>query len=493
MDIAKNHSDLSRAEVVLALKDLVIKRITRTYEFKTPIHYVMRTHLLFQNQSTYSCPVVPGEFYEKEILVDFKAYDRNKTEGILIPSDENDALLIKYIFLKIIEDMDKSCDQNYRLVAKRAIYFQFTGQEKYLDPNCNMDIAGVLNEEFNGPIATGFFKSMWEDDKTMDDYLDMSLIEHIPAKYGRMYENLQNVTIKNISSQDTRNFILRFQKYFLQLILLKTPINSDDYSTLTLETDRFRSSLKKHFGLSEKLELQIDIRPLLPGQGKSTSHYMIKSPEGVQFGIRPSWKHILEPPPNYFSLREKTINPEYFNILHDPSSEECMKTLGLLKITQHPIKRIDILKKIVHPEEERSSLDIRAQIKENLISLYFRSPRKRKEALCNESHKLKISMGLARGSVFFFHYFLIFFMLCMILLCYHWLSEISVDPTLEIPSSFWTFAFFVVAQSIAVIFDYSRRNDAQRYFMRDNIIIILFLIVPIVFLLLAIVVLPILS
>jgi hypothetical protein len=495
MDNAKDFPDLGKAETVLALKDLIVKRITRTYEFETPTYYIMRTQLLFQNVSKYSCPIAPGEFYEKGILIDFKAYDRNRAEGVLVPSDENDKLLIKYIFLKMIEDVDKSSfDRETKLKAKKVLCFQFTNQEKYLNPDdiSSVDIKQILDKEFQGPIAKGFFNSMWEDEKNMTDYLCMGLTEHLPTEYKKKYEDLQNLRIGSICSQDVRNFILRFDNYFLQLILLKSPINPNDYSTLTLETDKFRSSLKKCCRLSEELELQLDIYPLLPNQGKSTSHYMIKSSDGVEFRRRLSWRHILRPPPSFLSLREEIINPGYFDILHDSSSERCTRTLELLKISEQPTKRIDILREILVPKEEKSTSDIRAQIKENLIFLYFRSPRKEEESLCNKNHKLKISMGVVRGGVCLFHYFLMFFLFCMILLCFHWLSEIRANPVLDIPNSFWSFAFFVVAQSITVIFDYFRRNDAQRYLMRSNIKFVLILIVLVICLLLAIVVLPIL-
>ena len=478
MDISKDNLNLDRAEIVLAMKNLVIKRIVRTYEFKTLTHYVMRTQLLFRNLSTYKCSVVPGEFYEKEILIDFKAYDRVGVKGILISSDENDRILIKYIFLKMIEDIDKSSfDQEIRLKAKKVLCFQFTGQKEYLDLGyiSSVDIERILDKKFHGPIATGFFNTMWEDRRNMNDYLNVGLIENIPAEYGETFKDIRNIRIKDICSQDTQNFILRFDKYFLQLILLKTPINPNEYSTLTLETDKFRSSQKKCYKLSEKVELRIDICPLLPLKEKSTSHYMIKPPDGVQFRRGPFWRHALIKPRRFLSLRKKIINPECFDILHDSSSKRCVKTLRLLKISQRSASSREVLREIFKPKEEKSSLDIRAQIKQNLIFLYFRSSREGKEDLCSKNHKLNVNIGLERLSVCIFHYILIFFLSCMILLCSHWFLGIRADSNLEIPNSFWSFAFFVVAQSITIIFDYFRRNDAQRYFMRSNILFILFL------------------
>ena len=160
-------------------------------------------------------------------------------------------------------------------------------------------------------------------------------------------------------------------------------------------------------------------------------------------------------------------------------------------------------------KEEESSQGIRAQIENNLIFLYFRNPRRQEEnplserheipciendeCLCKKNHEVKISLELERSGVCFFHYLLIFFLFCMIVLCVFWLSEMFTDSNTEIPNSFWTFAFFVVVQSISVIFDYSRRNNAQRYFMRINIGFILSLIFVVIFLMLAMVILPLLT
>ncbi|MCK4636409.1 MAG: hypothetical protein KAT49_00860 [Methanomicrobia archaeon] len=479
MEIAENHVSLDRAEVVLALNDLAIKRIIRSYEFRSPTHYVMRTHVLFQNLSKYDCHVVPGEFYKKEIFIDFKAYDRNNVEGILIPSDKNDILLIKYIFLRMIDDIERrSLDPKSKLEAKKRLFYLFTNQKRYstLDHISRGYIVKALNMEFQGPLASGFFDSMWEGTKSMTDYLN--------------WELTKDLKIVDICSSNTKRFILRFDDYFLQLILLKNPIARDNYSTLTLETERFRSSQKRFYRLSEELKLSIGTCPLLPRQEKSTFHYMIKPPKGIQLRRSPYLKHILKPPRSFLSLREKIINPKCFDILHTSSSERCTDTLESLKIFQQSAKRSETLKEIFAPKKEDPSSDIRAQIKNNLIFLYFRSPRKGDKVICNKNHEVKIRMGLERGGVCFFHYLLMFFLLCMFFLCLHWFLEIHAGSNLEIPSSFWTFTFFVIAQSISVIFDYFRRNDAQRYFMRFNISIILLLIVAVIFLLLAIVALP---
>jgi len=159
--------------------------------------------------------------------------------------------------------------------------------------------------------------------------------------------------------------------------------------------------------------------------------------------------------------------------------------LGLLNIFEVPATRFGTPRKVSTPEKKETSED--AQIEPSLITLYFGDLRNKLGTLCNKDHEIKISLGLERADICFFHYLLMLFLVSMSFLSSCWLLRMLRTPTLEIPNSFWTFSFFVVIQSVSAIFDYSRRNDAQRYFMRTNMRVILCLIVVATFLLLTVV------
>lgn len=512
MENADDYKRLDTAEAVLALDGLVVKRIVRSYNFETPVHYVWRTSILFQNSSIYhDCFIVPGEFYEEGILIDFEAYDGNRVEAIRVPSHENNSLLVKYIFFKMIkyvEESDRS--ESEKQDIKKVLCYYLTNKEEYLKKGnfSDRDIKKALDEKLEGPLAEKFLRSMWKrtkdeeekkkgEEEDMKAYLDKNLTEYLvdkdrkPQEVKEILENLEDLKIKGICSPETQDFICRFDGHFLQLVLLKNPIPAGEQGTVTLETDRFRPGQKK-IRLSEKIELPIDIRPLLPDQDGSTLHYMVRSPEGIQFMTRLYLRHKLIRKRPLLS-EEEELNPNYFDIFHDSnsSSERCKELLELL----------DIFEK---PGESRPGIP--ARIDKNLIALYFGNPRKELKPFCNKDHKAKIHLGVDKIGIYIFYYLLVFFLIILSILSFYWFNQLRLDPyaytktietiekgkeVLEIPSSFWTFAFFVVAQSISVIFDYSRRSDAQRYFMKPSIFFIRLFMIVVIFLLLLIVVFPI--
>ncbi len=538
-----NLKGLDTSEAVIALSKLFVKRIVRSYEFETPLYYVWKTQILFQNPGSEECFIVPGEFYEEGVLIDFKSYDGRGTEGIRVFSSENNDLLIKYMFYKMISNLESSVPEEKHSDIKKVLRYQFTNNEEYLDQDDVSD-EKILDQKFEGHVADYIRESMGkrtgkieetgkkkktgktgeteekEETENMAHYLDKKLTEGVPVKYVAIRKNLGDYRIRNICSQQMQDFICHFDGHFLQLILLRNPIPREGYSTLTLEANRLRPSKKDHFRLSEEINLLIDICPLLPGQDISTLHYMIKPPEGIKFITDFYWRHELRFRKDALLLEgkrkgeEKRLNPKYFDIFHDCSSQRCIRLLSLLKINVKQGKKPS--EESAEKSAEKPSINVPAKIDYNLMALYFSNSDKKLKTPCNEnqgiqSHKIKIRLGIDKIGISTFHYLLMIFLVLLSALSSYWLYEMYMHPeqyslyqlfeylrvfgkpkpTLEIPSSFWSFAFFVIVQSISTIFDYSRRNDAQRYFMRGNIYLILFFIVLAISLLALIVLLPI--
>jgi hypothetical protein len=486
----ENYEGLDKAKAILTLDRLVIRRVIRSYEFNSPTDYILRTHLLIQNTDEYDCSIVPGELYKRGVPIELKAYDSNNTEGVLIPSDENSIFIVKYIFFKIIKNLDKSELEN-KLDIKKVLCYQFSNKEEYLDREgiLDNDIDDILNNELKGPLAIEFFDSILRGTKKMSHHLDKRFVDCIPIKYKKMQKNFGDLKFRDICSSEIIQFINRFDKGVFQLILLKTPISHLEYSTVTLEKEHTRRGQKKWHRISEEINLPLDIHPLLPGQEGSTFHYRFKRPEGVRIRLRNYLRHKFKPPKSFLSMGGKILNPECFDILHTSSpSERCTTMLELLNIFEVPATRFVTPRNV--STLERKETPENAQIAPSLISLYFGNHRDRHGALCNEDHEIKISLGLERADICFFHYLLMLFLASMIFLSFLWLFKTLGTPYLEIPNSFWTFSFFVVIQSASAIFDYSRRNDAQRYFMRTNMRVILCLVIIATFLLLTVVALP---
>jgi hypothetical protein len=404
--------------------------------------------------------------------VDFNVSDAAGKRCVFVPSDLNDRIILGYIFLKLWK---RSKEPKVRLLLYKV----------FLTDSANstiaeQDIETILARELNGRFAKAFFEAMWSAEKKIADLLEDRIINYISDKDA--FTEYADLRIRDLCDDDLVEFCESLDDYFLLLIQLNSPILPKSHQEIFLRDNKYfnKETHKRNIFNSyktEKYEFEFDVKPILPDQGKVTFHIKIMPPEGVKLDLASNRLSYLLRKHRYFlSWKNQSVDPEKFVILHSEkgaSYEEkiCTSLLEKLRIQK---KQFSIMKKEKPPSQ--SLPDVRAQLQENMVFLYFGG--REKSSLCKKEHKLLISLNLKDRAMIYYHFLImvlwiifagITFLLILANVAYD-TQNIPVNSYFGIVSQyFWSLITTMLAQSIAAVVDYSRRSISERFFLKPTL------------------------
>lgn len=470
------------SKIVLGLSNLKIRRVTKSFLFKSCTYYIYETQLVIENIGNEPCLIVPGEFYSKHVLVDFSVLDNSGKRCTFIPSDLNDLIILKYVFLKLWE----RC-KNVNM--QKLLYICFVSPN--LRPtDVKQKIEVILSKDFQGEFTKVFFKAMWSAEKKICDVLNDLILEYVPQKYKRCFKKYGNLKISDLFDEELVHFVKRLDDYFLLLIQLNAPIQPKSYTEIFLRDNKFVSEdasgqLRKKFMGSAIYEFEFELKPTLPYQDRTTFHMKVIPPEGVKLDLKSRALFYLFRRDCLLLWRNQPFDSNKIAILHYdenlPFKERlCFSLLDKLKIQKRELSFTEIIKKKKRLVSHPFGSDVRAQLQEDILYLYFGG--REKDSFCERKHKLLFALNLKDKAINFYHKFIIMLWIFFIFMT-SWLIWMTVleaiqqTPTqdisyLVINQYFWPLITTMLAQSIAAIVDYSRRSVSERFFLRRTFYLI---------------------
>jgi hypothetical protein len=433
---------------------------------------VYETQIVVKNEGESPCFVIPGEFYSKQVLVDFNVSDATGKRCVFVPSALNDRIVLGYVFFKLWK---RNEEPKVRLLLCRAFLGDSTDSTV-----TEQDIETILARDLNGKFAKAFFEAMWSAEKKIANLLEDRIINYLSDKDA--FAHYANLRTCDLCDDELVEFCKSLDDYFLLLIQLNSPIIPNSHQEIFLRDNKFLNE-KAHkrnilnFYRTEKYEFEFDLKSPLPNQGNITFHIKIMPPEGVKIDLTSSRMNYLFRKHRYFlSWENQSVDPRKFAILHlDEKARRderiCISLLEKLKIQK---KQLWTTKKEKSPSQSRS--DVRAQMQEDMAFLYFGG--REKPSFCNKKHRLLISLNLKDRAMIIYHSLIIalWIIFAGVTSWLIWMNvsngtqNISGNSYFAIVSQyFWSLITTMLAQSIAAMVDYSRRSVSERFFLKPTL------------------------
>lgn len=358
IDYEKNYEKIAEK-----LLDLKYKRITRSIQFKDNENYDLITEIvIYNNNKDNICYYIPGEIYEKKILVNFEIAQLLNSR-IQVSSNIGDMINIYYLLNRI-----KSKIKNDKIKNN------------------------LENQEFIKELKDAF----WKSEKTVDQLLKEA------------FEN----DIKLLESEEIKDyvkFLKSMEENFVQFIYIKEGIKPYDSVSIKIKTSKnIKYKNKKcRFIYPKLLEYEIPIKAKnpYPLKGRNTLFFKVNIPDIEKF----KFHKLCE---KQAKTNNIAFNIERFNIFHktvnkgtlNPFCEELSKDSRLNKLN------------IKHYQQVKG--DIRSNFSNNLIYIYFRKSQKSTEnsefnKFCEFDHIIKLTRTLKNKWLLAFYW--IFFILSVIL------------------------------------------------------------------------------
>lgn len=460
--------------IVLGMTNLKIRRVTKTYDFETCTNYFFETQVVIENQGKDPCYVVPGELYPKHVLVDFAVFDEMGKRCVYIPSSLNDQIVLKYFFLKLWK-MHKD---------KKELLFKLFVDKSGETEDMKKDLSVVLSEEFNGDFAGGFFRAMWSAEHKIKEILMKPVLSYLSEEDKKKFRGQENLTVGDLCDDELGEFAEQLDDNFLLMIQLNTPLLSHKCAEITLRDTKFMSTEQNDSNLERtlsgltKYKFDLDLKTVLPHQD-TTFHVKILPPEGVKIDLKTRLLYYFFRKPHLLLLwRGQIIDPEKFGIFHQdrccPNSI-CQHILKKLKIRKRGVSFFGLLGYRPPLEMEHEVPDVRAQLQEDIVYLYF-GGRNRRRDTCQKRHKLLFSLNLKHNAIRMYHFAIAFLWVALLFPITVWLMWKSTTnlfvptPVEDAPYSlmsryFWSIMVMILGQSVAAMVDYSRRPTSERFFL----------------------------
>lgn len=394
-------------EVIQQLLNLKYIRITRIVNFLNNYKYEFITEIDIYNQGDKTCHYIPGEIYNKAILVDFKVINPSNTAQI--SSDTGDKLNIKFNLFCLKGYLSEYIKNLERLSKPNKVIREFNQILNFFDENKN---------EYKSFIQK-LFLSFWLADISIKSLLD------------EVFKDYLDEILKDKKIKRHYDFLGRMDKNFVQFIYLREGIKSKGYINLKIKTNKeidFKKIKKKYNRRLEKIlqyEIPFNIGKPFPLKGKNTLFIKINIPSQERFYylknkyIKKSIEHI-----QIFDKKDKKVledvnlifNKNYFNISHDNEQLFCknLKEKGdIIDVYEDFKEKYQIVENIelrkFKPDDDKfvtsnelkefaryygvKRKDTRLNFGDNNISLYFRQKRKKNE---KDIEKIKIKENTSR-------------------------------------------------------------------------------------------------
>lgn len=460
------------AQIVKGLADLRVQRITKSFLFQSCTHYLYETQIVVKNEGESPCYVIPGEFYSKQVLVDFNVSDATGKRCVFIPSALNDRIVLGYIFFKLWK-------RNQEPKTRLLLYGAFLGDSTD-SAVTEQDMETILSRDLNGKFAKAFFEAMWSAEKKIADLLEDRIINYLSDKDA--FAHYADLKICDLCDDELVEFCKSLDDYFLLLVQLNSPLIPNSHQEIFLRDNKFfdeKTHKRSIFDIyrTEKYEFEFDLKSLLPNQGKVTFHIKIMPPEGVKIDLTSSRLNYLFRKDRYLlSWENQFIDPRKLAIVHldeKATRDEriCFSLLEKLKIQKKEPRMTETGKL---PSQSRP--DVRAQLQEDMTFLYFGG--REKPSFCKKKHRLLISLNLKDRAMIAYHSLIIALWIIFAGIT-SWLIWMNVsNGTLStsgnsyfaiVSQYFWSLITTMLAQSIAAMVDYSRRSVSERFFLKPTL------------------------
>jgi len=214
-------------ELISSLININIFRIKHELEFLDHKHVNCITTIAFENIGEKPLIIAPADIYEKNILVKYSTTNIANETCISVPADENDRIIIKYIFYLLWNSINKTDGE-----IKKWLLSGFLG-DTTLD--INTPIEEIINHEFAGELYKYFYQAMWtpeEPSRNLSNFIDHILKGRNKKLFNRDCPQPFNIP------EELKNFILYLDTHFIQLVYItESTANSkylEIYSSTTL-------------------------------------------------------------------------------------------------------------------------------------------------------------------------------------------------------------------------------------------------------------------
>ena len=220
----KDWSDLKISDYILSLANLKIERIKRSLHFSSEKCYKFNTSVTFQIRDDIPIYVAPAEICKKDVLVDYETRDESNKKCIIVPSEMNDEIVLKYFFYKIWKEYESE-DKD----LKSWLYENFVGEVEGL--SITSPIEDILDKEFKGELYLLFFKAMWSPDETEAKEEQRSfrfLLKELRRARKTEGDTIEKIGIKkppplfyDYFNRTWFDYFYSFKKHFLQLVFIE--------------------------------------------------------------------------------------------------------------------------------------------------------------------------------------------------------------------------------------------------------------------------------
>jgi hypothetical protein len=488
-DTEKGPSDMeaSDAAVVLGLSELVVRRVHTSYDFRTCEQYVHRVEILVQNTGTRDCWAVPSVFYDKKVLVSFSAEDGRGGGAILTPSRRNDQILRKVLFYK--------CWQNATSWEQRLLYRAFV--DPFADPPRRPNMEEILNKRFAGALDNKLSKSMWSDSTSTKNLLNEPLSNDVPKSTRHDAAERGNPTIARISSEEFSKFFEKLHMKFFQLIWLSNPIRPGEYCAIVVQDQRFLENARdtsdpshaqlrrRKLGLGgSQCSIPIEFEGNTPFHSGATYHILVRPPEGVKLDFHPGRFQTYKGKGSFYSNGETVVDRTKIDFYHFTTAApmnrvSCDNISRSLKLSATDKSKCTAIEGVS---------DLRTRFDDNFLMFYF-TPDGEKTICDQPNHNLSFRFNLKREFARAIHWLTIILLVLTIIATSLLLPEkyaemsssMAVNATAATVSApvalvdqyFWPIITLMIAQSVSVLFDYSRRPESQQHFLERTLRIII--------------------
>lgn len=500
MELSQSHNEPFPTidKIVLGMADLKIRRVTKTFNFKTCTNFIYETQVVIENIGKDPCYVVPGELYPKHVLVDFVVFDEKEKRCVYMPSNLNDQIILRYFFLKLWK-MNND---------KKELLFKLFVNKSAKTKEIEKDLSAILSQDFDGDFANEFFHALWSAERKVREILAIPVVNYLSEEDKRKFRSQKSLTIGDLCDDELREFAEKLDENFLLMVQLNTPLPSRKCTEITLKDTKFisteqssLSSLERTFSGLARYKFDLNLKAVLPHQS-TTFHVKILPPEGVKIDLKTRFLHYFFRKSRLLLLwRGQIIDPEKFGIFHQSCQNSwypkdvCQRFLEKLKIQKKMVSVLELLRFSPSLEAEHEALDVRAQLKGNIVYLYF-GGRDRRRNICQKDHKLLFSLNLEHNAIRLYHFAIAFFWAFALFPITFWLmwksaENIFVPNLVEdaffllMNEYFWPIMMLILGQSIAAMIDYSRRPTSERFFLARTFSLIALLTVSELILLIA--------
>jgi len=480
----------SIADIVVGLHDLRVRRVFTTFEFRTCEEYVHNVEILVENMGNEDCWAIPSIFYEKKVLVAFSAEDSRGGKAILTPSSKNDDILRKLLFYH--------CWIRTSEEGRKLLYRVFVNPERNPVPGANVET--ILNEQFTGRFCSDLSASMWAVPRPIADLLRRPLIDWVPEPHKQGFANQRDATLANLCCDpDYVDFFERLYTRFFQIIWLSKPIRPKELCSITVRDQRFvltrrRDNIRpqiwrRSFGFDgSECVFPIEVDTPTPLHSGATFHIRIIPPEGVRLDLEPSRRGRLLRRSRLIYANEDTVVDRGKLDFHHPGIETlelCNNLASSLQLATFDSRPQRLSWNLSSLFVRRDVSDIRTRFEESVMMMYFkRDPSQTR--LCHQSaeHFIRFRLGLKSDLARYIHW-LIIFLLGVTVITTHFLlperyllstslGKYTIQPPFLalIDQYFWPIITLMISQSVAALFDYSRRPECQQHFLAKTTFII---------------------